>query len=142
MGAHKRFDCRFHDQSILSLIVTTLLGVYFTSLQAMEYQEATFSIADSIYGSTFYIATGFHGIHVVVGTIFLIISCARLRLGQLSKSHHLLLLFDIGILWILCDFFCMVGSMDEGLLGLKDRRRPTSINFVNKKINYLNFECI
>ena len=93
--AHKRFDCRFHDQSILSLIVTTLLGVYFTSLQAMEYQEATFSIADSIYGSTFYIATGFHGIHVVVGTIFLIISCARLRLGQLSKSHHFGLIASI-----------------------------------------------
>ena len=93
--AHKRFDCRFHDQSILSLIVTTLLGAYFTSLQAMEYQEATFSIADSIYGSTFYIATGFHGIHVVVGTIFLIISCARLRLGQLSKSHHFGLIASI-----------------------------------------------
>merc|ERR1712227_1114176 len=56
--AHKRFDCRFHDQRILSLIITTFLGAYFTGLQAIEYLEATFSIADSIYGSTFYIATG------------------------------------------------------------------------------------
>merc|ERR1711902_356456 len=74
MGAHKRFDCEFHNQTILSLLITTFLGSYFTGLQAIEYLEATFSIADSIYGSTFYIATGFHGIHVIVGTIFLIIS--------------------------------------------------------------------
>jgi len=93
--AHKRFDCRFHDQRILSLLITTLLGAYFTGLQAMEYLEATFSIADSIYGSTFYIATGFHGIHVIVGTIFLVISCARLRLGHLNTNHHFGLIASI-----------------------------------------------
>jgi len=93
--AHKRFDCRFHDQRILSLIITTFLGAYFTGLQAIEYLEATFSIADSIYGSTFYIATGFHGIHVIVGTIFLIISCIRLNLGHLSTNHHFGLIASI-----------------------------------------------
>ena len=48
--------------------------IYFTMLQGLEYYEARFTFADSIYGSTFFIATGFHGLHVVVGTIFLIVT--------------------------------------------------------------------
>jgi len=44
------------------------LGLYFTALQAYEYFEAPFTIADSAYGSTFFIATGFHGLHVIIGT--------------------------------------------------------------------------
>jgi cytochrome c oxidase subunit 3 len=50
-------------QTILSLFVTIVLGVIFSGLQAMEYYEAPFTIADSVYGSTFYVATGFHGLH-------------------------------------------------------------------------------
>jgi cytochrome c oxidase subunit 3 len=53
------------------LFVTVLLGLYFTALQAYEYLEAPFTIADSAYGSTFFVATGFHGIHVIIGTTFL-----------------------------------------------------------------------
>jgi heme/copper-type cytochrome/quinol oxidase subunit 3 len=47
--------------SILGLILTIVLGVVFTALQALEYYETTFTIADSVYGSTFFVATGFHG---------------------------------------------------------------------------------
>ena len=47
--------------TILALIITIILGVIFTALQAMEYYEAAFTIADSAYGTTFFVATGFHG---------------------------------------------------------------------------------
>jgi len=59
------------------LWITVILGVYFTFLQGLEYYEARFSFADGIYGSTFFIATGFHGLHVIVGTIFLGVSLYR-----------------------------------------------------------------
>jgi cytochrome c oxidase subunit 3 len=51
---------------------SVLLGIYFTIFQAYEYIEASFTIADSKYGSTFFIATGFHGLHVIIGTTFLL----------------------------------------------------------------------
>lgn len=61
----------YFSKSVVSLGVTVSLGVYFLIMQWLEYSEAQFSIADGVYGSTFFIATGFHGIHVTVGTIFL-----------------------------------------------------------------------
>ena len=64
------------------LVFTCGLGVYFTILQGAEYYISSFSISDSVYGSVFFIATGFHGIHVLVGTIFLIV-CLR----RLVKNH-------------------------------------------------------
>lgn len=59
------------------LLATVGLGLYFTSLQALEYYEAPFTIADSVYGSTFFVATGFHGVHVIVGTLFLFVCLFR-----------------------------------------------------------------
>merc|ERR1712126_545357 len=64
------------------------LGVYFTFLQGLEYYEARFSFADGIYGSTFFIATGFHGLHVIVGTIFLAVSLYRHVGREFRSSHH------------------------------------------------------
>ena len=75
-------------ETILGLILTIILGVVFTILQGMEYYEAAFTIADSVYGSTFYVATGFHGLHVIIGTIFLIVSLVRIVDHQLTKHHH------------------------------------------------------
>ncbi len=75
-------------ETIVGLIVTVLLGVVFTALQGMEYYEAPFTIADSVYGSTFYVATGFHGLHVLIGTTFLIVSLVRIINHQLTKHHH------------------------------------------------------
>lgn len=72
----------------LSLIITVILGLYFTILQIFEYKEATFSISDSIYGSTFFIITGFHGLHVIIGTLFIIITILRLIKYQFSPIHH------------------------------------------------------
>ena len=75
-------------ETIVGLILTIVLGLIFTGLQAMEYFEATFAISDSVYGSTFYVATGFHGLHVIIGTLFLIVSLARIIEHQLTKHHH------------------------------------------------------
>jgi cytochrome c oxidase subunit 3 len=61
----------------------------FTCVQAYEYAHAPFAFKGSIYGATFFMATGFHGFHVIVGTIFLSVCLLRAFVGQLSKSHHL-----------------------------------------------------
>lgn len=70
------------------LILTVILGLYFTLLQIIEYYESPFSIADSVYGSSFFIATGFHGLHVIIGTIFLFICLLRINYLHFSKTHH------------------------------------------------------
>lgn len=71
-----------------SLIITIILGLYFSILQLIEYKESPFTISDSIYGSSFFIATGFHGIHVIIGTTFLLISLLRLLSLHFRNSHH------------------------------------------------------
>ena len=75
-------------QTIDGLLVTILLGVYFTMLQALEYYEARFTFADGVYGSTFFIATGFHGLHVIVGTLFLMVSLYRHTNCEFRETHH------------------------------------------------------
>lgn len=70
------------------MILTVILGVYFTRLQAFEYIEASFSIADSVYGATFFVATGFHGLHVIIGTTFLLVCLVRLFIAHFSSDHH------------------------------------------------------
>jgi len=74
--------------ALLSLLLTVLLGVFFTGLQAWEYVEASFTISDRVYGSTFFVATGFHGLHVLIGTVFLLVCLFRLYFGHFSKGHH------------------------------------------------------
>lgn len=71
-----------------ALIITILLGLYFTALQAIEYWEAYFRISDSIYGTTFFLTTGFHGLHVIFGTTFLIVCLSRHIKAHFSSSHH------------------------------------------------------
>lgn len=71
-----------------SLFLTICLGIYFTFLQIIEYYESPFSISDSIYGSTFFIATGFHGLHVIIGTLFLFICLIRINFFHFSSFHH------------------------------------------------------
>nr|UYA96511.1 cytochrome c oxidase subunit III [Janus sp. 1 GYN-2022d] len=76
------------QQTSQSLIITVILGLYFTLLQAYEYIEAPFTIADSVYGSIFFMATGFHGIHVIIGTLFLLTCLIRHELNHFSSKHH------------------------------------------------------
>ncbi|WP_310475691.1 cytochrome c oxidase subunit 3 [Sandarakinorhabdus sp.] len=70
------------------LWVTIVLGLLFTCVQAYEYYHAEYGMADSIYGAAFYMATGFHGFHVVVGTIFLMVCLARTYKGDFTARHH------------------------------------------------------
>ena len=64
--------------SFLNLIFTIILGLFFVAVQFFEYSESSFSFNDSCYGSVFFLLTGFHGFHVVVGLVFLIICAFRL----------------------------------------------------------------
>ena len=77
-----------HKNAIVRLVITITLGLYFTALQGLEYFEASFRIADRVYGRTFFIATGFHGLHVIVGTLFLSACLVRLLKGHFSAGHH------------------------------------------------------
>jgi len=86
--AHHRIIENKFSQASQRLIFTVILGFYFTCLQAIEYWEARFSIADSAYGTTFFVATGFHGLHVIIGTTFLLTCLFRLINCHFSRSHH------------------------------------------------------
>jgi len=86
--AHHALIKGSHSYASQGLNVTVILGLLFTALQALEYIEASFTIADSSYGSTFFIATGFHGLHVIVGTSFLIACRLRHAKNSFSKAHH------------------------------------------------------
>nr|QXG19154.1 cytochrome c oxidase subunit III [Drosophila burlai] len=86
--AHHSLMENNHSQTTQGLFFTVILGIYFTILQAYEYIEAPFTIADSVYGSTFFMATGFHGIHVLIGTTFLLICLLRHLNNHFSKNHH------------------------------------------------------
>jgi cytochrome c oxidase subunit 3 len=72
----------------LALSLTIFLGIYFTMLQGLEYYEARFTFADRVYGSTFFIATGFHGLHVIIGTLFLLVCLVRHSRYEFSSTHH------------------------------------------------------
>jgi cytochrome c oxidase subunit 3 len=56
----------------IQIFVTLIFGIFFTVNQLVEYLECDFSLSDSIYGSSFFITTGFHGLHVIVGRLFLL----------------------------------------------------------------------
>ncbi len=70
------------------LLLTILLGMLFTSIQAYEYIHAPFAFKNSIFGATFFMATGFHGFHVIVGTIFLLVCLFRAIAGHFTPDHH------------------------------------------------------
>ncbi len=74
---------------IWGLLCTCLLGAIFTIFQAYEYSHAAFSFSGNIYGASFFMATGFHGFHVLVGTIFLTVCLLRARAGQFKPDQHL-----------------------------------------------------
>lgn len=70
------------------LILTILLGATFTAIQAYEYIHAPFAFKGSIYGATFFMATGFHGFHVIIGTIFLLVCLGRAFAGHFTPKAH------------------------------------------------------
>jgi cytochrome c oxidase subunit 3 len=76
-------------ETIQALWYTVILGVLFTACQAYEYSHAAFGFKDGVYASTFYMATGFHGFHVLVGTIFLAVCLARAYKDHFTPEKHL-----------------------------------------------------
>jgi len=74
--------------TVQGLALTIVLGVMFTSLQAFEYSHAAFGFREGIYPSTFFMATGFHGFHVIIGTCFLTVCFFRAVKGHFTPDHH------------------------------------------------------
>ncbi len=73
---------------MIGLGLTVGLGMLFTALQALEYSHAPFAFSDGIYPSVFYMATGFHGFHVIIGTLFLAVCMWRGALGHFTPKQH------------------------------------------------------
>ena len=86
--AHHAILVRAKKQAIIALILTIILACIFTGLQVVEYYDAPFSISDSVYGSCFFLTTGFHGFHVFIGTVFLFISFVRVVFNHFTSTHH------------------------------------------------------
>jgi len=84
---HAIFTGNFR-RTVEGLVLTCFLGCFFLCVQLLEYAEAPFTIADSVFGSTFFLTTGFHGFHVLIGTIFLIVCLIRLYKQEFSREHH------------------------------------------------------
>ena len=86
--AHHKLQAGDHKKTAVGLALTVALGILFTATQAYEYAHASFGFEDGIYSSTFYLATGFHGFHVIVGTIFLIVCLFRVQKGHFTPEAH------------------------------------------------------
>ena len=88
-AAHHALQHNKLDTAKLMLFLTIVLGLAFTGLQVLEYSEALFSYDGTIYGSAFFMATGFHGAHVVIGTIFLTVCLIRIYAKNMTAEKHL-----------------------------------------------------
>ena len=86
--AHHAIIVRAKKQAIIGLLLTIILAIIFTAFQGVEYFDAPFTITDSVFGSCFYMATGFHGFHVFIGTISLLVSLIRIMLNHFTSTHH------------------------------------------------------
>jgi len=108
------------------LICTIILGVAFTCVQAFEYSHAAFSYGGNIYGATFFMATGFHGAHVIIGSLFLMVCLGRALAGQFNPKQHLGLEFAawywhfVDVVWLFlfaCIYVWGAGPLIPGAHG-------------------------
>lgn len=88
-AAHHFLLNKTYSAVSFNLFYTLLLAILFTILQIKEYKFALFDISDGIYGSVFFMATGFHGFHVIIGSIFILISLIRNIYRQFNEMHHI-----------------------------------------------------
>lgn len=106
---------------VQGLTWTVILGAIFTLLQAYEYSHAAFGFKDGVYASTFYMATGFHGFHVIVGTLFLLVCLKRAKAGHFTPERHLGLEFAawywhfVDVVWLFL-FVCVYGGLVNKML--------------------------
>jgi len=86
--AHHAITAGAKLDAVWGLVLTIILAIVFTGFQVFEYVSADFRISDGIFGSTFFMATGFHGFHVFIGTCFLTVCLVRLLLNHFTMQHH------------------------------------------------------
>lgn len=86
--AHHALQENHHTDFIKGLAITVGLGTIFTFVQGLEYSHATFAFSENVYTSNFYMATGFHGLHVIIGTLFLLVCLWRGYRKEFSPNHH------------------------------------------------------
>lgn len=86
--AHHALVCRARDEALKAFSYTLVLALAFTLLQFKEYVDAPFDISDGIYGSVFFFSTGFHGIHVIIGTVFIFVCFVRYIYHHFTPWHH------------------------------------------------------
>jgi len=75
--------------TLYGMVLTLVLAVIFTALQGVEYSVSSFTISDGTFGSCFYFGTGFHGLHVMIGTAFIAVAFWRVLAYHLTDNHHL-----------------------------------------------------
>ena len=75
--------------TLYGLVATVILAVVFTACQGVEYNVSSFTISDGAFGTCFYFGTGFHGLHVMIGTAFLAVGLWRVLAYHLTDNHHL-----------------------------------------------------
>lgn len=86
--AHHALLARSKKQCLMAIMYTLVLATSFSCLQAVEYFNAPFNISDGVFGATFYLATGFHGMHVLIGTVAIFVSFVRIILNHFTNQHH------------------------------------------------------
>jgi heme/copper-type cytochrome/quinol oxidase subunit 3 len=92
------------------MLITVILGFSFVYIQFIEYSFSEFTISDSVLGSVFYLTTGLHAIHVIIGALFLAISTVRIYLDQVTVEHNLGYTFAIyyyhlvDVIWLMVYF--------------------------------------
>lgn len=113
--AHKSMSYRFGRYNVMKgLFLSIVYGITFTIFQLWEYSTASFSINDGIYGSIFYVSTGFHGLHVIIGTVALIVCLIRHYRYHFTMEHHvgfecsLWYWHSVDVIWILLYLFIYV----------------------------------
>jgi len=74
--------------AILGTLLTIIFAIIFTALQYYEYSESNFTMSDSVYGTVFYASTGLHGLHVIIGTLFILVGFVRIINYHLTDTHH------------------------------------------------------
>jgi len=86
--SHRALVCGDLEYTTLGLIITLFYGIIFTGVQVYEYNYATFAINDSVFGSIFFLCTGFHGLHVLIGSLFLGVCLGRNIFKHFTANHH------------------------------------------------------
>lgn len=86
--SHHSLVANLYYEALVALMCTLILGGYFLFIQYKEYRERAFSIADGVYGTTFFLATGFHGFHVLIGSLYLCYVTFLILRGMLLACHH------------------------------------------------------